>query len=68
MSDMTVGIDELRGELEEVVNLLALCVDITTAGVELSERGRAALIEAGASRVERGVTAVSKLGQELRLS
>lgn len=68
MSDMTVGIDELRGELEEVVNLLALCVDITAAGVELSERGRAALIEVGSSRIESGITAVSKLGQEHRLS
>ena len=68
MSDMTVGIDELRGELEEVVNLLALCVDITAAGVELSERGRAALIEVGRSRIESGITAVSKLGQEHRLS
>ena len=68
MSNMNMGVTELRGELEEVVNLLALCVDITAAGVNLSERSRAALVEAGYSRVERGASAVSKLGQEHRLS
>ena len=68
MSHMAADINELRDELEEAVNFLALCVDITAAGVELSERGRAALIEVGSSRIESGITAVSKLGQEHRLS
>lgn len=66
MSNMNAGASELRGELEEALNLLALCVDITAAGICLSERSRAALVEVGYSRVERGASAVSKLGQESR--
>lgn len=63
MSNMTAGFNELRGKLEEVVNLLALYVDITGSGVELSEPGRAALTEVGYSQVEQGLTAVSQLAQ-----
>lgn len=68
MSNMTAGFHELRGELEEVVNLLALYVDITESGMELSERGRAALVEVSSSQIERGLTAVSKLAQASNLS
>lgn len=47
MRDLSVGFTELRGEVEECGNTFALFVDISTSGLNLSERGRLALTEYG---------------------
>jgi hypothetical protein len=62
MRDLSVGFTELRSEVEECGNTLALFVDIFTSELSLSDRGRLALSEYGRNSQARyeGIEAVLK--------
>lgn len=57
-----LNITELRGELQGAAVVMHMIVEISCAGVSLSEESRAGLLEVGIAAIGRIESAVAKLG------
>lgn len=57
-----LNITEIRGELQGAATIMHMIVEISSAGVQLSDDGRAGLLEVGIAAINRIESAVAALG------
>lgn len=61
MAATAIDVTELRGEIQDFANSLALLVDIMASGIPLSERGQVGLLEFGHYSQQRIIAVEEKL-------
>ncbi len=61
MAAIAIDVTELRGEIQEFANSLALLVDVIGSGIPLSERGQVGLLEFGHYSQQRIIAVEEKL-------